>query len=226
MTILTMYQRIAQCIVICIGFAVMPALAETATDVDWEDLVPQTEPIPNPLDVLTPDQKYELAIIARTRQLEIEKQLDEDSTALEDASEFVRKLKKQGVDVEDLIEKYGKYQVEVIKQSQTLVDELDGKHIRVPGYLLPLEFSDTGGTDFLLVPYVGACIHVPPPPPNQIVFVQVSDPYKVQDLYTPVWVTGRMTTKSVSKSLSLVDGQSKIAVGYTLSGEKIEEYSQ
>lgn len=220
------YRRIVQFVAVYVALAVAPVLAETTRDVDWDDLVPKAAPIANPLDVLTIDQKYELAIVANWRRSEVKQQLDEDSTDLEDAETIVRKLKKQGINVEDLIEKYGKYQVEVIKQSQMLVDALDGKNIRIPGYLLPLEFSDKGGTEFLLVPYVGACIHTPPPPPNQIVFVRVNKPFKAQNLYTPVWVMGRMSTKGASKSLSFVDGQSQIAAGYTLSGNKIEEYTE
>ena len=49
---------------------------------------------------------------------------------------------------------------------------LDGKTIRIPGYVLPLEFSGSKVTEFLLVPWVGACIHTPPPEPNQIVYVK------------------------------------------------------
>jgi hypothetical protein len=50
---------------------------------------------------------------------------------------------------------------------------LDGQNIRLPGYIVPLEVSEEGRTtEFLLVPYFGACIHVPPPPSNQIVHVK------------------------------------------------------
>ena len=220
------YRRIAQIASVLATLSLGSAIAETAREVEWEDLVPKAKEIGNPLDILTTDQQYELANIARTRQLELEKQLDEDSTALNDAREFVRKLKKQGIDVEDLIEKYSHYQLKIIGQNKLLVNELDGQSVRIPGYLMPLEFSEKGGTEFLLVPYVGACNHVPPPPPNQIVFVRTDKPYKVKDLYNPVWVTARMSTKGASKSLSFVDGQSKIAAGYTLSGEKIDEYTE
>ncbi|MCW5966727.1 MAG: DUF3299 domain-containing protein, partial [Bryobacterales bacterium] len=51
---------------------------------------------------------------------------------------------------------------------------LDKKLVRVPGFIVPLEDSATEATEFLLVPYQGACIHVPPPPPNQIVHVMMA----------------------------------------------------
>ncbi|OHC44405.1 MAG: hypothetical protein A3J25_09630, partial [Pseudomonadales bacterium RIFCSPLOWO2_02_FULL_63_210] len=53
-----------------------------------------------------------------------------------------------------------------------VVKELDGQAVKLPGYIVPLDVTDEGRvTEFLLVPYFGACIHVPPPPSNQIVHV-------------------------------------------------------
>ena len=49
----------------------------------------------------------------------------------------------------------------------------------MPGYLLPLEFSGKLVSEFLLVPWVGACIHTPPPPPNQIVHVKTDKPIEL-----------------------------------------------
>lgn len=58
-----------------------------------------------------------------------------------------------------------------------VVEELDGQAIRIPGYIVPVRFE--AGTrriqEFLLVPFYGACIHVPPPASNQIVLVDASD---------------------------------------------------
>ena len=44
---------------------------------------------------------------------------------------------------------------------------LDGVRARIPGYVVPLESSAAGHLEFLLVPYFGACIHTPPPPPTR-----------------------------------------------------------
>lgn len=76
------------------------------------------------------------------------------------------------------------------------VPELDGKDVRLPGYIVPFDF-DSGSeySEFLLVPYFGACIHTPPPPPNQIVYVTAEKPVKIDDVWAPVWVEGRMTAE-------------------------------
>ena len=52
-----------------------------------------------------------------------------------------------------------------------VVDKFDGKRVKIPGFVVPLEGTPELTTEFLLVPYFGACIHVPPPASNQIVYV-------------------------------------------------------
>ncbi|MDF1768589.1 DUF3299 domain-containing protein [Maricaulis sp.] len=71
---------------------------------------------------------------------------------------------------------------------------LIGRTVRMPGYILPLDLQPGGDiTEFLLVPYFGACVHTPPPPPNQIVYVTSAEPIRVERLWSAVWVTGQLT---------------------------------
>jgi hypothetical protein len=49
--------------------------------------------------------------------------------------------------------------------------KLDGKTVKIPGYIVPLDHIGFGVVEFMLVPFIGACIHVPPPPPNQLIYV-------------------------------------------------------
>lgn len=77
-----------------------------------------------------------------------------------------------------------------------VVKELDGQLIRLPGYAVPLDFNkDHAYTEFLLVPYFGACLHSPPPPPNQIIYVRSETPVIVKNISMPVWVEGVMKTE-------------------------------
>ena len=79
--------------------------------------------------------------------------------------------------------------------STSVIDELDGKSIRIPGFIVPLEFNDDQTiTQFFLVPFFGACIHVPPPPPNQIVLVNYPKGLKLNALYDPFWISGVLKT--------------------------------
>ena len=71
-----------------------------------------------------------------------------------------------------------------------VVAALDGQRVRLPGYLVPITMEGERLKEFLMVPYFGACIHVPPPPPNQVVFVRLPEAVAVEDPYGPHWVTG------------------------------------
>lgn len=93
---------------------------------------------------------------------------------------------------------------------------LDGKPVKLPGYIIPFDVTAAGVTGFMLVPYVGACIHTPPPPPNQLVFVTTRTPWPNESLWDPVWVSGRLSAKAMSTQIA--------EVGYQLEAEKIEVY--
>jgi hypothetical protein len=97
-----------------------------------------------------------------------------------------------------------------------VVKELDDVQVKIAGYILPLDFEETIVKEFLLVPYVGACIHVPPPPPNQIIYVTSEDGVEVTGMYTPVWATGTLKAHSVSRELA--------DVGYTMTLDRTEPY--
>jgi hypothetical protein len=98
------------------------------------------------------------------------------------------------------------------------VSELNGKKIRIPGYTVPFEYgADARITEFLLVPYFGACIHAPPPPPNQTVFVMSKEPIRMQDLAQAVWIEGTIHTQTQESELA--------DAAYTISLTSIEEYT-
>ncbi len=84
-----------------------------------------------------------------------------------------------------------------------IVEELDGEIVSIPGYVVPLE-SDNPKTirEFLLVPYMGACIHTPPPPANQLVYAKSDEKIKFEGLYKPVVITGRMSTETIVSDLA------------------------
>ena len=92
----------------------------------------------------------------------------------------------------------------------------NGQVVRLPGFIVPIDTVGTAVTAFILVPYAGACIHVPPPPANQLVFVTSEEPYESEGLFAPVNVTGMFGVSSISTHLA--------QIGYALSADKIEPY--
>ncbi len=201
-------------------------LAEVAREITWDDLVPPAQPLEEPFAHLTQNQRYDFQDLVYLLEFQEQNLLSEVSAEAEEAVELTHSLESQGLDVESLLAKYELVKAEIARRYEAVVEDLEGQFVRLPGYALPLEFSESGVNEFLLVPYVGACIHVPPPPRNQTVFVRLNDTFKVDDLYEPVWVVGRMTLTSTTKELSFVDGQADVAVGYTLNGTKIEPYEE
>ncbi len=93
-----------------------------------------------------------------------------------------------------------------------VVEELNGQSVSLPGFVVPLEGDSEVITEFLLVPYFGACIHVPPPPPNQIVHVTVKGGVPIQSLYDAIVVTGVISTETWSGEIAQVGYKMK-AVG-------------
>lgn len=81
---------------------------------------------------------------------------------------------------------------------------VDETFIKIPGFIAPLEYNDTLITEFLLVPYFGACIHMPPPPINQTVLVKMAEGegLTTEESYWPVWIKGKITTESASTDLA------------------------
>lgn len=72
-----------------------------------------------------------------------------------------------------------------------MVQGLDGELIRIPGFVVPLEFNEQqAATQFFLVPYYGACIHMPPPPPNQIILVNYPQGFSMEYIDEPIWASG------------------------------------
>lgn len=101
-------------------------------------------------------------------------------------------------------------------QAAPVKPELDGQRVRLPGYAIALEGDGKIATEFLLVPYFGACIHVPPPPSNQIVHVRFQSGVRINALFDAVWVTGRLRTERVGSVLA--------TAGYTMDASGVEPY--
>lgn len=103
------------------------------------------------------------------------------------------------------------------KATDTL-KKLDGKLVRIPGFVVPLDDFQEDGAEFLLVPYYGACVHTPPPPPNQIVMVEMAGRKSIKlNLFDAIWMSGRLKIASIESPYG--------TVGYQLEGTKVEPYS-
>jgi hypothetical protein len=164
----------------------------------WEDLMPEGED--ERLEELYAEfyEEFEARMMQQQSTLSSTLDMDQDMSL---------SLIAEGSDM-DTMEQIGTFNV---------VEDLDGMKVRLPGYIVPLDFSASAEhREFLLVPYFGACLHSPPPPPNQIVFVTANPPASIPDVYDPVWLEGTLTTGQFDSEL----GNS----AYELSLSLIEPY--
>ncbi|MFY8326837.1 DUF3299 domain-containing protein [Pseudoalteromonas sp. ZZD1] len=87
--------------------------------------------------------------------------------------------------------------------SSKVIAEFDQKAIRIPGFIVPLTSNaEQNVTEFFIVPYFGACLHMPPPPPNQIIYSTSEQGIKLDSLYEPFWFEGTLVIESIENSVA------------------------
>tara|TARA_E500000305_G_scaffold51745_1_gene40484 strand:+ start:248 stop:919 length:672 start_codon:yes stop_codon:yes gene_type:complete len=193
-------------------FWVSPALAQAQVDnqrgeqaqvvdgyrtIEWTDLMPKDD-----LDALLNPPEYLSDIPDGSAEDQIASQMQ---LAIEQASD-------------------SRYQQALV--STRVVPTFDGQAVRLPGFIVPLEFGGDQQfgdgqqqvTKFFLVPYFGACIHVPPPPPNQIVYAEYDKGFKLDSLYEPFWLSGTLKTTLIENDMA--------TAAYTIKVDRLEPYTQ
>lgn len=134
--------------------------------IEWTDLIPKDD-----LDALLNPPDYLMDIVDGSAEDVIDSQLKSKSS-----------------------EKTGdRYQQAL--SSKEIKPEFNNQKIRIPGFIVPLEFDEYQTvTTFFIVPFFGACLHSPPPPPNQIIFSDYEQGFKLETLYDPFWFEGTVIT--------------------------------
>ncbi|PML00691.1 hypothetical protein BCT86_18210 [Vibrio breoganii] len=92
-------------------------------------------------------------------------------------------------------------------------EELNNTQVKIPGFVIPIEGTSMAVKEFLLVPFYGACIHIPPPPQNQLIHVTMDDFEEIKGMWEVVYVTGTLTTQSYDHELA--------SVGYRIKGTSL-----
>ncbi len=207
-------------LIIAFSCVFLIAAANPVHQITWDDLIPAHLRSEGLLTDLDQDQRDMVNWVINVLEFLGDRGPDTEEF-YEEVDNEMQTLKKAGVDIAAVLAKRKELRTAV-------VEELNGQHVRIPGYLLPLDVSGDTVTEFLLVPFIGACIHVPPPPKNQIIHVNVLQKggYRNTKIYEPVWVTGKIDIKSMNKELYLVDGSTGVDIGYALQADRIEPYSE
>ena len=158
--------------------------------IEWTDLIPEDE-----LDILLNPPSYIDDIIDGSFEDEISSQIKNNLAPAKDDP----------------------YQQALV--STRVKPGMDGQAIGIPGFIVPLEFDDELiVTEFFLVPFFGACIHVPPPPPNQIIHVKYAQGLELKTLYDPFWIYGILKTSTVENDTA--------TAAYTIDMASYEDYTE
>ena len=174
----------------------------------------------NPYLRLSEDQQGSLYDLWMVRQSKVD-----GSKGLDDIEkEALDNLAAAGIDADIVLRELQEFLAFAEENNSKLVQGLNGKNVRIPGYVLPTEFSGDKVVEFLLVPYVGACVLSPAPPVNQMVHVVVEEGFASEGMFAPVWVTGEIKTALSTQSISLTDGTTQVEAGYQIKASKIASY--
>ena len=160
------------------------------TTVEWVDLIP-----PEVLEILLNPPSYIAEIEDGSAEDQITSQM-KNTLAEEEEDAYRRALASTDVN-----------------------PAMDGLKIRIPGFVVPLEFDeDQTISQFFLVPYFGACLHMPPPPPNQIILVDAPEGVQMSALYEPFWLEGEVST--------VVSENDMAKSAYAMQLHKLSPYSE
>ncbi len=209
-------------LVVIVAMSIAPE-ADGYQRIDWRDLTFPVEPQDDPFFGLDYDQRRHLETIldvARRRQDGLV--VTEDDLLRQDRARDA--LRREGLDSEELTKKYRELPDKIARQRHAIRTEWRSVDVRIPGYVIPLEFSGTEVVEFLLVPYVGACIHTPPPPANQIIHVTSERGVKLEGLFQAVWVNGHLKIDKSKREAQLSDGTAGFEIGYSLDAHSVQLY--
>lgn len=185
---------------------------------DWSDLNAKAQKVNIQLPDLTEQQKRLLQGVNLLTN-------DPSEEAQSQRALIIEQLAAHGIDAEQALELRRQYMTEMKKSSETVNTSYDGQKVRVPGFVVPIEFNqDMLATKMLLVPVAGACIHMPPPPANQIVQISYPEGFELQNVQYPVWVEGNFHSNVTTEEVYLVDGKAAVSMGYEMEATLIEDY--
>lgn len=179
------------------------SMAKNYAEIEWVELIPQSD-----LDALL-NPPESITSIPHGLEPTLEN-FDQLSSSIEQAI---------GSAIEEKVPTPEEQAYQAALNSTNVNDSMDKKEVRIPGFIVPVEYDDKQVvTEFFLVPYFGACIHVPPPPPNQIIYVKYPEGLTLDALYDPFWIEGQLSTEIIENTIALS--------AYTISADGVKPYTE
>lgn len=184
---------------------------------DWQVLAPSINEQEVSLPNVTEAQKRLLASV-------IQYQNSPDSAASTKVKAARELLTQQGIDVDAALDARARYMSLAQRKAESLNTEVNGKQVSMSGFVVPTKFNGVKATEFLLLPYAGACIHMPPPAANQIIKLRYPPGFEVENVQFPVIVSGTINADKQTELVQLVDGKMNVTMGYAMEALTIDKY--
>jgi len=212
-------KKILMILCFCVSFV----YSQGYQTIEWDDLEGKVEAYEDPFKTLNEDVLYNLSIVYEVQNMDASQVDEELQNEMEEAKRF---LDKEKIDI-----KYYFDQAEIIAkkreaESKLTNSSLNNRKIELSGFSLALGLNEGKIQEFLFVPYLGACIHSPAPPLNQILYVKSSKPVTVDDRYEPLTIKGTLQIKQNKNKLFLMDGEDEIQSGYVFLADEIKPYEE
>jgi len=211
--------------VLLMGLLTAPAaaIAQNVHSITWDDLQAQASmEFDDPFAELSKEQLYDVSQIARYRELRQQGKTGSDLPS-ETELGILADLEAQDIDVDWLLSQRERVK-QARRQQVSAPSALSGEQVEISGYVLPLTQQRQRTTEFLLVPWVGACIHTPPPPANQMIHVDFPTGMAIPERFTPVTLTGLLENSLERHRLYLVDGSRDVEVAYAIAAATVTSY--
>lgn len=193
------------------------AKQNTELKIGWSDLMPVSIELERKIKLLNSPEKLRLR--DAYRQAGLKKSISNNgqkSTNLTAADLYL--LRADYSDVATLASEILSFEE---KRGNSYITKLDGVKVTIAGYLLPVGYKNRKVSEFLLVPTIGSCVHVPPPPPNQLIFVEYGKGIAIGDSFIPVSITGNLRVGSKTAQVQLDDGKGNVQSGYTMQADNV-----
>ncbi|WP_170436697.1 DUF3299 domain-containing protein [Ruegeria arenilitoris] len=212
--------------VITTCFLALPAHSE-GNRVEWSDLIVESaQDYEDPFVELTDKQLNALRKLVRLQAL-LEKvgatpeQLDQLQLDIETTEAT---LAEEGIDANWLISQRWVVMERREKAGTAANVDIDGANVSLGGFVIPAPRDEDGSQMAYIVPERGMCSHVPPPPPNQMVRLHLSDSWTPSTLYEPIAVTGQIRIDPTQKEMLVVDGPVLMKAAFTLEVDDVQTF--
>lgn len=199
--------------------------SDASTELDWSDLVDQSvQAFEDPYRDLTYEQIDAVRNVLVTRQgLSSASLKDEAREELEDKlADLQSSLSAQGLDADWLISQRWVVAERRERAGTAGNPEVDGQIVTLAGFAIAGPPDADGTSVVYLVPERGMCSHVPPPPPNQMLRVRLSDGWQPQYIHEPVRITGRVSIDPTEQVFHIVDGPVPMRATFSMEAHEVE----